>query len=304
MEKEFAIISLLERKEERSSKKWKKYLPEAWYKRLLLQKLSVVKKEIEIGKEKGVHIQLPFTKVEAKKYGWEYVERYLEKVAQSYDLEAYFLDKEIRGCISYSVTYCDWLLRYLLFEAIFEKIVKDYQMDCKTLKVVLIDSGDDRTIYILELLLGRLNHFILLTKRKEHFSNLVEKIYETEGLMIELRGRPLKEEMEGDIIIDMSKDAYKEYNYVKERGVILCMEKDRNTIGYLYNRKRNLKIIYDIVYTIQEEYMEDELASVILRRKNWRLNQFAQNGFGQMGALEVKSLCDLYDIELKELKVL
>lgn len=305
-EEKYSILSLtaLEDIENMSSVlRWKKRLHPKIYEYYLLKKLPIKQEEVFYLNEPGLRIFLPFTKEDIKEKQ-DLVKRFTNKLAQKLVCNYLFAEKGLREYIELPYIGCSWLLNYILFPEILEKIVKTYQIDCKNMKLVLMDSSDSRMEYLLELLLPHLNYLTIITDRPEFFDHFIEYAFHNTGLVVEVITKPITDTLSGDFIIylgvsEENSGADKLYYKFEKNAVVLLLDTEKLSAEHIHSRRKDLKIIYDYYITIQDERINKELVSEILCGLNWRVKAFAEHKGHIHYINEVEEIKKRYKIELK-----
>lgn len=165
------------------------------------------------------------------------------------------------------------LMDYILFPQIFAEIIKKYKITCKYLKLIIIDSGDELVEYLLAILIPYMNYLTIVTDRSEYFTPLIDWVYEEEGLTIELIKPPLKEEIQGQLIIDMKRNDFRYYVFFEKSAVILDMAYSKEKHSYLEQRRKDLIIIYNLKVLKDGKIIDKEQIGYQLWKANWTIKR-------------------------------
>ncbi len=313
MDKTYTIVSLVPSGETEFDFpiwKWKKKMPTKLYQYYLLKKLPIKKEEVFYMKELGHRIYLPFS-MDEKKDNQVLINQFLKKLKHKEQLNHVFAEKELREYLDLPYIGSPWLLNFLMFPQIMEKVVYDYQIDCKNMKLVLLDSNDSRIEYVLELMLPYLNYLTIVTSRVVHFNDFVDYAFESTGLVVEVLNAPLEETIPGDFIISLGSAEkednlfyHKAYHYFDKKAVLLLLDADPTKLWHMYYRRKDLIIIYDTFITIYGDKVDRELAVELLCNKHWRLKAFAEHRGNLHYQQEVEELTRKYEMEIREINVL
>lgn len=291
----YSIIGIIEKSEDNKYFKLKKHLPRKIYLYYIKKYTKTIIKESEYLGEKGDIIMLPFTMEEFEGLDEKYRKTYIDKVFKKYDIKYLYaetsLSKIVRKIDETFIIQYNTILLYIMFPQIMERALKENQIDMKEMRLTIIDSGDWKIEYILELLINDLNHLTIITKRPEYFNEFVDIIYDNTGLVTEVISEFSEKEDSSDLIIDMSKDRYK-----YQKVVIIDMESDKTKRQYQYSRKKDACIIYDIMVCSGNQVVDNELLGFFLLRNHPNFRDFLEgrnNSFIQNSLLEISMELDL-----------
>lgn len=199
---------------------------------------------------------------------------------------------------------CEWLLRVLLFEEILEKVQLKYGLDISKIKVGMLDSENGITEYLLKILVKQCNFLTIFTRREKSFEKIQEIIYMEEGLLIEV-AEPDRGQLEQvDVLIDIWKEGYVYYKYLKQEAVILVLTANAENIEKVTAKRGRRAMIYDV--NADTPYIsEREDASIFIEAlywKNWKAAYMIEHFMKDTEPEEGAALCREYGITLKEIK--
>jgi hypothetical protein len=177
-------------------------------------------------------------------------------------------------------------------------ILIEHNISYKHLKLVIIDSEDYKMEYLLELFVKDLNFLTIVTNRVEYFEEIQQMIYDTTGLVIDVVSNPVKDPIDGDIIIDASQKINKNYNYFNKNAVVIDLEANKEKLQYLYSRRKDLKVIYDIVLSVQGTIVNNEMFFIFMKAKSVVFCNFVRRNSRNYGVIDLINESMNYDIKL------
>lgn len=298
---EFYMISLATKDSDIPINNFIRKLPNRFYKKYLMKKKPIEIREINYIGEQGKNLVLPFTDTSIKEQDKEFVEKFISEILLKYEINNVYSSDLLKKYIQQDKVSYQSLLKYIMLDQIISKVLNDYNITLKDTKLVIIDSEDSKMDYLLELLVENLNYLTIITKRQEYFREIKEIIYDNTGLVIELIENPTKESINGNIIIDANKDICKNYCYFEKNAILIDMESNNMKMQYAYSRRKDIRIIHDVILTARDEEIENELLGYILCGRSFICSSFVRNlekSYKVRDFLEVRKL---YHLELKEL---
>lgn len=197
-----------------------------------------------------------------------------------------------------------WLLRVLLFEDILEKVQLKYGIDISKIKVGMLDSENGITEYLLKMLVKQSNFLTIFTKREKSFEKIQENIYMEEGLLIEV-AEPERGQLEQvDVLIDIYKQGYQYYKYLKKEAMIMALSANVENIEKVIAKSGKRTIIYDINADIPyiSGREETQVFMEALYWKNWKAAYMIEHFMKDIEPEEGEALCREYGITLKGIK--
>lgn len=196
------------------------------------------------------------------------------------------------------------LMKYIAFTKILKKIESCFSIDWKLVKWVLMDSEDDKILFILDLILSEVNYLTIITKRKDYFEEKIEQIYEEYGLWITIESFPLKEQSEGNFIIDLSEEGYRSYTFFKSNAIVISMIHNKEKMIYLEKRRKDLVVITNMKIGIKELHntnIDNAMLGYELCKQFRQIKELSE-GYYARGLLSiVKQILVTNHIEVEEL---
>ncbi|ROR28654.1 hypothetical protein EDD66_104241 [Mobilisporobacter senegalensis] len=271
----YSIISTMEEKEENKFRKRKKYLPRKIYLFYLKRYVKTIYKESVYLGEKGDTIMLPFTNKEFDELDEEYKTDYIDKIIKENKIEYLYtepnLTRFIRKIDESLIKQYRTIIMYIMIIPIMERTLKIHSIDMKDMRLKIIDSGDCKIDYILELLVNDLNHLTIITPRPEYFNEFVDIIYDNTGLVIEITSEYLDNDNTNDVIIDLSKERSR-----YQGNIVIDLESDIIKRQYQYLRNKNTCIIHDVIISSGNQVINNELLGFYLLRNRSFLGEFIE----------------------------
>lgn len=274
------IISISKNREDSNIPKWRRKLPHKLYCSYLLKKLPINIEESFIYGEKCTKIRLPFIEQDIEQMDKEFIKEFIQYLIEKEEIEYPYLNHKLQEFKGYFCKAYNWFLFYLLFPEVVKMILEKKKIKMYQIHPLLIDSGDRKIEYILDCMISDLNHLVIQTHRKSYFSDFINAVYDTYGLVVELIDQEERKLNYYDFIIDMNQDYYKEYIFFKKAIPIIdfsfCIEKDQ----YLSHRRVDLERYDSGSITMRQEQVDEELLALLLVSQNRKIQQFMKDQTG------------------------
>lgn len=302
----FALIELV-KKEDILKKRWMKRMPRKLYLHYVLKYLPVETTEAAGSGESGLEVILPFTKEELGQLKETYIESLLEHIKFRYGIEYIFLSDGFSQSIRQK--YCEdkikeSMLKYIMFPQIFERVLKESKIDFRDLSLIIIDSGNRKIEFILEMIYHNLNHLKIITGRQEYFEDFKEMIYDNTGLVVEVVKKGMGEYSEGNIVIDMNEEISREYRNFNKEAVMIHMESTREKQQYYHSRSKSMKIMYHIEVEMEKKPIENHLLEMMLYSKYQEIRDFTQEKKWNNMVQKTQKIVNVNQLKIRSLKYL
>lgn len=295
----FTVISLS--KEENNRKILKKGFGKG-YKKRMLKSLPVDIKTTAYLSNEGERIVLPFTKSEADILGDDFVKEFIEKLIKKYDIAVPIFEEDLKRYESNLSEDNSKVIKYLMIKEILEAVCELEGIEKRKLKFIIIDSGDRKTEYMLEILLEEFNYLTIVTKREEYFSEFKDIIYMYNGLAVETVAAPLNGSIEGNIIINMDDRTLKDFIFFEKNSIVLDMESTAERRQYLYQRRKDIKYIYDIPLLYEGRKVDNRILGNIICNRSWLVDGLIRYGKKFASADEIREIMLEYSLKIECLK--
>lgn len=269
-----------------------------------IQKLIYHKDEIVIMNKHGLLIELPFTQEEISTIPPEYLEAYIHKILEVYDIPNCYLRRELKRLNDRFDMNKKWIFQYLLFDKGIDLFFEKYNIQKKDAKFVIIDSGNKRVELILQVILEYANYVTIVTNRQMYFAKAVEVVYEETGLLMDVVSSYTQKNITGNVVINLDKDCYGIYNNFEENAFVIDLQFTDKKLEYLSNRRRDLTILYDYDILVDKKELEKELVAEVMVRDNWKLSRFSKRNDGALTINEIRNIVEYYKLEIKKLNTI
>jgi len=282
--------------------KIKKLIPRKLYLNYIYKKLPVTFNEIEYLGEKGQEIVLPFTENELETLEENYIKMFLEKIITNNEIEYLYVAPHLQKLLYMNeeehTPYYGSIFLYIMFPQIFEQMLEESKIDRKEMRLAIVDSGDRKIEYILELLVYDLNYLTIITKRPEYFNEFVDIIYDNTGLLIEIISDEELQEIKGNVVIDLTNQYHKVFN---NTTVVLDMESNLKKRQYLYSRKKDIRIVYDVLLHYNNQLVNNELLGFLLLKNREIIREFHDNKNREYQTKEITEIGRILNLKLAKL---
>lgn len=269
-----------------------------------IKRLNFKADEITLIGKKGLRITIPFPEDEVKEIPEDYLDNYIRRILDLYDIPGCYLSRELSFLYSRFDMNKKWIFEYLFFKEGITLFLDKCGIPKKSARFVVIDSGNKKVETILQTILEYTNYLTIVTNRVEHFRNAVEVVYEETGLMMEVVSTYTQKNIMGNVVINLDRDCYRIYSNFEEDAYVIDLEFTDKKLEYLANRRKDLTILYDYDFLIDGQELEKELAAEILVRDNWKLSRFVKRTEMSLTASELQSIVNYYKLQIKEMKIL
>ena len=269
-----------------------------------IKRLNFKADEITLIGKKGLRITIPFPEDEVKEIPEDYLDNYIRRILDLYDIPGCYLSRELSFLNSRFDMNKKWIFEYLFFKEGITLFLDKCGIPKKSARFVVIDSGNKKVETILQTILEYTNYLTIVTNRVEHFRNAVEVVYEETGLMMEVVSTYTQKNIMGNVVINLDRDCYRIYSNFEEDAYVIDLEFTDKKLEYLANRRKDLTILYDYDFLIDGQELEKELAAEILVRDNWKLSRFVKRTEMSLTASELQSIVNYYKLQIKEMKIL
>lgn len=269
-----------------------------------IKRLNFKADEITLIGKKGLRITIPFPEDEVKEIPEDYLDNYIRRILDLYDIPGCYLSRELSFLNRRFDMNKKWIFEYLFFKEGITLFLDKCGIQKKSARFVVIDSGNKKVETILQIILEYTNYLTIVTNRVEHFRNAVEVVYEETGLMMEVVSTYTQKNIMGNVVINLDRDCYRIYSNFEEDAYVIDLEFTDKKLEYLANRRKDLTILYDYDFLIDGQELEKELTAEILVRDNWKLSRFVKRTEMSLTASELQSIVNYYKLQIKEMKIL
>lgn len=257
-------------------------------------------------------IELPFQKSDMEYIGEKTIRRYFDKIrlhlakenhTSEEQIHLLSSDKQLKTMCGEAAD-CEWLLKVLLFKDILQKVQLENYIDVSKVKVGLLDSGNGITEYLLKILIKQCNFLTVFTEREGDFEELRDNIYIEEGLMIDFTELEKSQLEQVDVLIDIQKEGYRYYKYLKKEALILVLSANVENIEGIIAKRGKRKTIYDIEAGVQSLNKREEINifTEVLYWKNWKAAYMIEHFMKNTEVEEGEELCKEYGMTLRGIK--
>lgn len=273
------------------------------YQQKMLEKLPYKETVVTVMGRQGVEVELPFTGAELREMEKSYIENYIQRILDVYDISGCYLGRELSMLKHKFNMEKKWILNYLLFEEGLQLFLKENKIVTGNAKFVIIDSGDKKIQSIMETILNYANYLTIVTCRLEYFKKIVDAVYEETGLLINLESYDVKHKIYGNVIVNLDKEDYRVYSMLEENSYVMDLQFTDSKLNYLTSRRKDLTILYDYSILADDEELDKELIAEILLRDNWKISRFSKRVDTALSAAEMNSIVNYYQLKISKLEV-
>lgn len=272
------------------------------HKKRLLEKPLFEEKDCTVMGRHGVEVELPFTETDILNMEPDYLETYIRKILDIYDIPGCYLKRELSFLNERLEVNKKWIFSYLLFRQGIDLFLAKNNVSKKDARFVIIDKENHKVELILQVILEYANYLTIITDRSHYFQKAVDVVYEETGLMMDVVSSSEKKKINGNVIINLNSDYYQVYSLVEDGAIVVDLAFSNRKLEYLSNRKKDLEILFDYEITAGGEAIEQELMAEVLVRDNWKISRFAKRAEASLSPNEIASILREYDMKIVKLK--
>lgn len=310
MSKDFIFIKLMDtdqnedfiiEKEEMVEKSYDKLIKRIsvdWYYKNLMKRLPMKLGKLTFLGDSIPCAMLPFTKEEKSNLPSQYLDQYIEEVMKRLNINRAYCMEELQERDNERAERERSLIKFLYLRQLVGVARDKLHIKEKDMKLVIIDSGDKRVEHVLELFVNNLNYLTIITNREEYFTGFRDMIYDTTGLVVEFEELPLKNHIDGNIIIDLDSDCYKSYNFFSYGSCVIDVNSSAKKRQYLQERRKDLTIIYDVNLLYQGNIIKKNMMVNYLRAKSINIEAIYGEYYRNINQNEILELLEECKIKI------
>lgn len=310
MSKDFIFIKLMDANQneefiieeeemiEKSYDKLIKRISVKWYYKNLIKRLPMKLGKLTFLGDSIPCAMLPFTKEEKLSLPSQYLDQYIKEIMKHLNISRAYCMEELQEKDNERAERQRTLIKFLYLKQLV-KISRDkLHIKEKDVKLVIIDSGDKRIEHVLELFVNNLNYLTIITNREEYFTGFRDMIYDTTGLVVEFEELPLKNHIEGNIIIDLDSESYKSYNFFPYGACVIDVNSSAKKRQYLQERRKDLTIIYDVDLLYQGNILKKNMMVNYLRAKSVNIEAIYGEYYRNINQNEILELIEACKVKI------
>ena len=310
MSKDFIFIKLMDTNQnedfliekedmvEKSYDKIIKRISTDWYYKNLMKRLPMKLGKLTFLGDSIPCAMLPFTKEDKANLPSQYLDQYIEEVMKHLNINRAYCMEELQERDNERAERERTLIKFLYIKKLVEIGREKLRIEEKDMKLVIIDSGDKRIEHVLEQFINNLNYLTIITNREEYFSGFRDMIYDTTGLVVEFEELPLKNHIEGNIIIDLDRECYKSYNFFPYGSCVIDVNSSAKKRQYLQERRKDLTIIYDVNPLYQGNIIKKDMMVNYLRAKSINIEAIYGEYYRNINQNEILELLEECKIKI------
>lgn len=249
----------------------KKRISKKSYYRGLLNKKKVIIGEYHVLKDCIPCYMFPFTKEDKEHISEEQLNQFMNRILKQYKIKRAYCIGNLKENGKERVERDRTVLKELYLKELINEGMKKKKIKKKDLRLVLLDSKDERMDFILNWITEDLNYLTIITDRQEYFREFIDKIYDTSGLIVVLEPFTVCEQIEGNLVLDMAADQYKCYKYFEKDSYVIDIESTSKKRLYCKERRNDLTINYDIKISYNGDTIPNDIVMNYLRAKSYRI---------------------------------
>ncbi|WP_455717920.1 hypothetical protein [Anaerosporobacter sp.] len=272
-----------------------------WYYKNLIRKLPMKLGKLTFLGDSIPCVMLPFTKDEKDSLPDQYLDQYIEAIMKHLNINRAYCIDELQERDNERAERERTLIKLLYLEQLVYIGRDRLHINEKDMKLVVIDSMDKRIEHVLEQFINNLNYLTIITNREEYITGFRDMIYDTAGLVVECEELPLKSHIEGNIIIDLDSESYKNYNFFPYGACVIDVNSSAKKRQYLQERRKDLSIIYDVDLLYQGNIIKKDMMVKYLRAKSMNIEAIYGEYYRNVNQNEILALLEACKIKVKEI---
>lgn len=274
-----------------------------WYYKNLIKKLPMKLGKLTFLGDSIPCVMLPFTTEEKESLPNQYLDQYIEAVMRHLNINRAYCMDELQERDNERAERERTLIKFIYLRELVYIGRERLHIEEKDMKLVVIDSMDKRIEHVLEQFISNLNYLTIITKREEYFTGFRDMIYDTAGLVVECEELPLKSHIEGNIIIDLDSESYKNYNFFPYGACVIDVNSSAKKRQYLQERRKDLTIIYDVDLLYQGNIIKKDMMVNYLRAKSMNIEAIYGEYYRNINQNEILALLEDCKLEIREIVI-
>ena len=283
---------------EKSYDKLIKRISTNWYYKNLIKRLPMKLGKLSFLGDSLPCAMLPFTKADKEKLPNQYLDQYIEEVMKYLNINRAYCMEELQERNHERAERERSLIKFLYLRQLVAIAREKLHIEEKDMKLVIIDSHDKRIEHVIEQFVCNLNYLTIITNREEYFDGFRDMIYDTTGLVVEFEELPLKDHIEGNIIIDLDRECYKSYNFFPYGSCVVDVNSSAKKRQYMQERRKDLTIIYDVDLMYQGNIIKKDMMVSYLRAKSVNIEAIYGEYYRNINQKEILELVEECDIKI------
>lgn len=263
-----------------------KFCSDKTIKKHLIKKFPNTIEDVTYANVPGYYIKIPIIK-KVKQEDEEYIINIIQAFNEqliNYDIDILILDSTLKKYKHHFNTSVSngGTLGLLYINEIIEEAKKNIQKPSKDIRYVIVDGSFADTQYVLDHTAHDINSLTLVTEMPDHYENKLAEIYEESGLAIQVKGKSLRQVIEGDIIIQCNKDYDKLFYCYQSNVILIDFLSSVESLLQAKIKRKDLNIVstFDSYY-LDQKWTADLLLGIILNGdrvlKNMYLHGYRDN---------------------------
>lgn len=293
---EFTIIRLREEEEPFPLPAFFSLLPKKARCRLkyrwLMWRLPIMCEEAFCLKWQGEEFTLPFTREDLCAYTTAELTDMLHRIILEKGVQNMVVDKPLEPYLEKSLRIDGCMIPILMTDEIVKYVCRKHQISRRELKPVVIAASGSDTMYVLKKLGADLNRLTIVTEEPEAYEEYSRRMYEEQGLLVSVRGRPLVSELYGNLILELSGKREKDYRFYQKDSIVLNLSGNPYRTMDAWRKRKDLVCYNRFDIRIQGEVWDNRiLQALIYKTSTWM-------GGGQLEKGE--KIRDFYGFEVEK----
>lgn len=284
MSKKYAYVDCFEEMKELPLKNpLIRYLGEKAIKKYIVAKFPNSIEEVTYADSPGYYIRIPLIKplqIEDETYIREVIHVFNEHIEYE-DIQVLILNQAL---VPYKqefmvTTANNTSLGLFYIQKVLNKAQVMSNKKEKDIRYILIDGPSTDSEYVLDHLCENVNALTLVTDQPKRYEEKLEEIYQEWGLAIQIRNKSLHQKLEGEIIINCSRQ-YNKLFYCYDHGALLIdFLSSEDALYKTKSRRQDLKIIHQFDAYYKEERWEAEILMGILLNEDRLIKNIYLGGY-------------------------
>lgn len=270
-----------------------------WYYKNLIKRLPMKLGKLCFLGDSLPCAMLPFTKEDKESLPDQYLDQYIEEVMKHLNINRAYCIEELQERNNERAERERSLIKFLYLRELVEIGRDKLHIKEKDMKLVIIDSHDKRIEHVIEQFANNLNYLTIITNREEYFNDFRDMIYDTTGLVVEFEELPLKNHIEGNIIIDLDSESYKNYNFFPYGCCVVDVNSSAKKRQYLQERRKDLTIIYDVDLLYKGNIIKKDMMVSYLRAKSVNIEAIYGEYYRNINQNEIIALLEECNMRIK-----
>lgn len=266
----------------------------------LFKKHCEIKYEINsIGMITGLVAYLPESSSSIEDVDIKEIKKYISTIDKKLEgkMIPVFLCDELKEIYEIEINHYGCLINLILIDDVLEYMIIKHKLEIKKLKLLIIDDGSWRFVYILKRLYKYLNYVSIVSDRVDELKDIVDEILRDTGLVISMYVNPLRQNLDIDIAINLDKSDNWNFNFLNGNVIIYDLGVNESRNMRIQSVNKHIRIYSKVVLKSLKVKIPNDLLGDMAYLGYDVIRQFANGRTSGREQFIIDEIFSLYAIE-------